>query len=132
VSTTTAPRIFNHRAFWTQGHGAEGLDPAILRIGDEIEFDNGRRIPAFATSTHGTHGGPFRDPRYLGPHRPTTEAQDRFAAQPARHLSSVDADGIARIVESFGHYAPGVYLVTPEGRVSRVDPPYGDGTRTYA
>ena len=126
--------IYNHRDFWTQGHGAKGLDPAILTDADFIEYDNGKRIPAFATSsipsTLGTMHphGPFREMSQVQAERVAAFERGRGGINVGRgYLRDVRADGVAIVVEPYGVYAPGLFLIDRQGSVNRVDAPYGDG-----
>jgi hypothetical protein len=115
----TGSITYNHREFWQTGWNAGGLDSSILRDCDFIEFDNGKVIPAHATSTYGPSRVQF------GPHRQMTDVQaarvEALTMDPRwpGELADVDRDGVARVRCSAGHYAPIVYRVWANGHSAR-------------
>lgn len=110
--------VYNHRDFWEHGAGAKGLDPAILRSIDELEFDNGRRQPALARWRF--------DYRYaLGPFRQLSDAQqDYLDRRPLSTLINVTVDGVAWIADAtqvcIGYAPRGIWLAA-DGTMLRND-----------
>lgn len=122
-------RVFNHR----------GLDRSVLTIYDQVEYDSGTRIPAFASLTYAGGNINLYAGTPLGPHREMTPVQASAVTRVSKPrgnagrgaLHEVNQEGIARVVQPVGHYAPIVYRVWPDGHIERVDSPYGDGERAY-
>lgn len=99
--------VYNHRDFWERGAGAKGLSRDILKLGDEIEFDNGKRIPAYAKSTYAMR-------EVHGPFRQLTDKQEYMKGD--RKLVGVDKNGIATVVRPILHYADRFSYIAPDGR----------------